>query len=55
MKHLLLWGGKNTSPKLISIKKVIGVEKLVTSLCKFIHFVNIPYSSGLNILPLEKL
>lgn len=48
---------KTPSPKLTSIRKVIEVERLVTSLCKFIHFMNAPCSSGsgLNVLPLEKL
>lgn len=50
-------GRKKKGPKLISIRKVIEVERLAISLCKFILFVSIPCSScsGLNILPLEKL
>lgn len=50
-------GREKKSPKLTSIRKVIEVERVATSLCKFIHFVSIPCSScsGLNILPLEKL
>lgn len=38
---LITVGRKKASPELTSTRKVIEVERLVTSLCKFIHFVNI--------------
>lgn len=49
-------GRKKTSPKLTSIRKVIEVERLITSLYKFMaQLLTCSSGSGLNFLPLEKL